>query len=84
MEPKYHYNIRLGKCLYSGGYRNANSEALSFSDPDFAIKVKSLDYYWERIVKDVYTNETIVSVYNFQSAEIITVKEKEMDGLMSN
>jgi hypothetical protein len=46
-EPKYRYNEMLEKCLYSGGYRYTSG---SLTD-------------WERVVKDVYTNETILSAY---------------------
>jgi hypothetical protein len=81
-EPKYNYNTKLGRCLYSGGYRK--NENLSVSDKDFDKKVKSFEYYWERVVKDVYTNETILSAYNFQDTETITARDKEMTELMSN
>ncbi len=82
-EPKYNYNKEQGRCLYSGGY-SKNQNMLSFSDKDFDKKVKSPEYYWERVVKDVYTNETILSIYNFQDIETITAKDLEIEKLMSN
>lgn len=81
-EPKYNYNQKLGKCLYSGGY--SKSETLLFSDKNFDKKVKSPEYYWERVVKDVYTNETILSSYNFQDTETIIAEGEEIEKLMGN
>lgn len=82
-EPKYNYNEKLGRCLYSGGY-SKKSDMLSFSDKNFDKLVKSPEYYWERVVKDVYTNETILSAYNFQDTESIKVYWDEHSKLMNN
>ena len=80
-EPKYNYNQKLGKCLYSGGY---NKKTVSFSDANADKLVKTPEYYWERVVKDVYTNETILSAYNFQDTETIKAFWEEHSKLMSN
>lgn len=81
-EPKYNYNKKLTKCLYSGGYRK-NDSLLPFNE-SFDKQRKSSENYWERIVKDVYTNKTILATYNFQEAETITAFWKEHDDLMNN
>jgi hypothetical protein len=44
-EPKFGYNKKIDKCLYSGGYKNG-----SMWDRD-----------WRREVKDIYTNETLLT-----------------------
>ncbi len=80
-EPKYNYNQKLGKCLYSGGY---NKKTVLLSDVNSDKLVKTPEYYWERMVKDVYTNETLISVYNFQDTESIKAYWDEHSKLMGN
>ncbi|MBP9801597.1 MAG: hypothetical protein KBC83_02955 [Candidatus Moranbacteria bacterium] len=80
-EPKYTYNQKLGRCLYSGGY---NKKLRLLSDANADKLVKTPEYYWERVVKDVYTNETILSAYNFQDTESIKAYWDEHSKLMGN
>ncbi len=61
LEPKYVYNKNLNLCLYSGGYIN---EDLSSGQCGDIIK-HSCKSYWERWVKNSFTNESIISVVNF-------------------
>ena len=68
MEPKYNYNKMNGRCLYSGGYRLNNN----------------LTGYWERVVIDVYTNETILTVFNGFSNDNIKAFWDKHNELMSN
>ena len=57
-EPKFGYNKRLGKCLYSGGYTNGNKD-------------------WGREVKDIYTNETLLSASGLIAEAIATTNSAE-------
>jgi hypothetical protein len=79
-EPKYSYNQELEKCLYSGGYNKSNDGPSFTDDKELA---KTPEYYWERIVKDVYTNETILSAYNFQPLDRIEAYWEKYEEIMS-
>ncbi len=61
LEPSYTYNKKLNLCLYSGGYSN---EDLSSDQCGDVIK-HSCKSYWERWVKNSFTNDSIISVVNF-------------------
>lgn len=80
-DPKYNYNQKLGKCLYGGGYNKSN-KFLSISEAKELAKTPA--YYWERVVKDVYTNETILSTYNFQDTETVKAFWEENNKLMGD
>lgn len=58
-DPQYTFNEKIGKCLYDGGYSY----------------VYSYGSGWEKVVIDVYTNETIISA--FSSIGKDTQAEKE-------
>jgi hypothetical protein len=68
MEPKYNFNKTTGRCLYSGGYRVNNN----------------LTGYWERVVIDVYTNETILTAFNGFSNDNIKAFWVKHNELMNN
>jgi hypothetical protein len=76
-EPKYNYNKYLNKCLYSGGYREDKITG-GYEE------IKNNKSYWERIIKDVHTNETILSAYNFYDSEQITKFWEKHNELMKN
>ena len=61
VEPKYVYNKNLNLCLYSGGYSQENLSSGQCGD----IIKHSCDSYWERWVKNSFTNESIISVVNY-------------------
>ena len=61
MEPKYFYNKNLNLCLYSGGYFDEDLSSGQCGD----ILKHSCDSYWERWIKNSFTNESIISVVNF-------------------
>ena len=58
-EQRYTYNKTIEKCLYSGGKTNKNN---TFDNI----------IYWERFVKDIYTNENIIFTWNGQGSEGIS------------
>ena len=60
VEPRYFYNKKMARCLYSGGY--------NIFLPDGT--------YHHRVVKDVYTNETIISMSpSYIDGKTVTKKE---------
>ncbi len=75
-EPKYNYNKKIEKCLYSGGY--GDSLVHSWKEAN------SGNNHWDRIVKDVYTNEMVLYASDFYNTEEIEEFWKEHNELMSN
>jgi hypothetical protein len=61
IEPSYAYNKNLNVCLYSGGYNDYNLSSGQCGD---TFK-HYCDAFWERWVKNSFTNEKIIAVVNF-------------------
>lgn len=59
-EPTFAYNARLNTCLYSGGYSDDDATSGQCGD----ILKHSCKSYWERWVKNSYTNNLVASVVN--------------------
>ena len=61
IEPSYTYNKNLNLCLYSGGYNdyNVNSGMCGDTIQHYC------DSFWERWVKNSFTNEKLIAVVNF-------------------
>lgn len=57
--PEFHFNKKLQKCFYSGGYSHKN--------------------YWERFVKNAYTDESIIITFNFTDREVDELKQKSIE-----
>ncbi len=70
-EQRYTYNKTIGRCLYSGGKTNKNN---------------TLDniIYWERFVKDIYTNENIIFTWSGQGSDYISDFWNKHDVLFDN
>lgn len=60
-EPQYAYNERLNTCIYASGYNFTGSPSAG-TGGDFI--THNCDAYWERWVKNSYTNEKILYVFN--------------------
>jgi len=73
-ESKYNYNKKLDKCLYNGGFMATSGSNY------LALK----NVFWVRIVKDIYTNETILSVSKDDGHEAFEEFKKQRDELMNN
>jgi len=61
LEPSYTYNENLNLCLYSGGYRDDDIYSGQCGD----IIKHYCDSYWERWVKNSFTNEKIKAIVNY-------------------
>lgn len=66
-EPKYNYNARIERCLYSGGTTYLGKSNI-----------------WNREIKDVYTNETVLSVVSGSTKEQLDAFWKAHNELMTN
>lgn len=73
IEPKYTYSEKSNLCLYSGGYNDTDLNSGQCGD----ILKHSCKSYWERWVKNSFTNERIISVVNFtnEKGEWVTKPE---------
>jgi len=61
-QPQYGYNKKLNTCIYSSGYRFEGNPSKGVSNDSFL--KHNCDAYWEQWVKNSYTNERIIQVYN--------------------
>ncbi len=60
LEPEYKFSEKLNTCLYSGGYSFENLKSGKCGD----ILKHTCDARWERWVKDAYTNNKIIDIFN--------------------
>jgi hypothetical protein len=60
IEPQYTFNEKLNTCIYSSGYSFENSSSGKCGD----ILTHACDAQWERWVKNTYTNDKIIDVFN--------------------
>lgn len=60
-EPRYGYSKKLNTCIYFGGYHDSGNPSKGVSNDIFK---NNCDSYWEQWVKNSYTNEKIIQVYN--------------------
>jgi len=73
LEPEYHYNKKVKKCLYSGGSMEGK---LDFDNSDNGST-------WNREIRDVYTNEIVLSVWKGAGTDAITNYWNNKDKLFS-
>lgn len=60
-EPQFSYNAELNTCLYGGGYTN------TYKVCEGGLLSYCTRGSWERFVRDAYTNQDILAIFNHTS-----------------